>query len=259
MDLDKDYLRIEYLDKGRSLSSIAKDLGISAKLLYYYIKKFNLTGFKSKSTLTVDSSKFNFKDPVFCYYAGLVATDGYIDYKNNRVSVRVNNEGSYEVLTAIKKHFYFTGEVRTYHGNNDLTICSRDLISVLQSFNIEGSKNSRSFNVCQLLLLTEDCQRMFIRGVLDGDGNIHLHKSKYTGKYVGGSFRISMKSLEFIENIIYFINTKFQFNYGVTIQNHKYPKLEMHVSDSKTLYSWIYTNNLELKFLDKYNKYLLIG
>lgn len=261
---EKKYLVKEYIEKNRSESDIAKEWGIDPKLLHYYIKKNNLVGIKSRRKYTVDEGKLSMTDPVFCYYAGLIATDGYIDHKNHRVSLRVKNKGSKEVLQALADYFSFTGSVKMYKGCYDLTITSDVLISKLGSLRVkdtEQGKKTYTLKFPAILPSSEDCQRMFVRGILDGDGNIHIYTSSYTNKVCGGQFRIVTASHDFIAGLTRYINRKFGFEYKVSIAKLKgieYPKLEMKVEDSKTFYKWLYKNFEEFRFSDKYNKYMLI-
>lgn len=60
-----------------------------------------------------------------------IAKEWGIDHKNHRVSLRVKNKGSKEVLQALADYFSFTGSVKMYKGCYDLTITSDVLISKL--------------------------------------------------------------------------------------------------------------------------------
>lgn len=254
----KDYLYQEYIVKNRTESDIAKEWNIDAKLLHYYIKRNGFTGIKSRRKYTVNEKLFNLSNPIFCYYAGLIATDGYIDIKNHRVSLRVKNLGSDVVFENLKNAFQFTGEVKAYRGCNDLTITSDILISKLKLFGITSERKTYTLLFPKLFIKNEDCQRMFFRGLLDGDGNIHSNISSYTGKVVGGEFRIATASESFIDGVIRFLNKKFSFNYSVSYAHTKsgvYPKLEMHVQDSRIFYDWVYEGFEEFRFQDKFNKY----
>lgn len=259
----KEYLQREYIEKGRTQSDIAREWDVCPKLLHYYIKKFNLTGIKSKRKYTSNEGKYIITDPVFNYYAGLIATDGYIDLKNNRVSLRLKNEGSYEVLSNLKDYFEFSGEIKEYKGSNDLTITSDKLIQALSSLNIKGEAKTYNLKFPKIFSSDEDCQRMYIRGVLDGDGNINVKKSKYTDKYVGGQFRVVTSSEDFIVGLINYLNRKFKFNERLTyckVKDVRYPKLEMKVGSSKIMYDWVYENYPNFRLKDKYDRYRkLIG
>lgn len=111
-------------------------------------------------------------------------------------------------------------------------------------------------------MIGEDCERMFLRGVLDGDGNIHIKHSP-TNKCVGGQFRVVKGSVKFIEGLVDFINYKFETDYNVSVakvNGVQYPKLEMHVADSLKFYNWVYRGFESFRFKDKYSKYKqLIG
>ena len=255
---NKEYLYNEYIRKNRTEQSIADECGISVKLLHYYIQKFSLTHIKSRRKYTLNESKFTLLDPVFCYYAGLVITDGYIDYKNHRVSLRLKNDGSFEMLSALKQYFEFSGEIKQYGGCFDLTMTSDVLLTKMSMFGAKEPNKTYTLRFPKLLSKNEDCKRMFLRGILDGDGNIHTHKSKYTGKIVGGQFRIVTASEAFIAGLVRFINKQFNFNYTVgkaIVKDVVYPKLEMRTADSLTMYDWIYNGFDNFRLRDKYLKY----
>ena len=118
---------------------------------------------------------------------------------------------------------------------------------------IYGKKLERSFDIDWLLNADEDCQRMFLRGVSDGDGSIRKIK---------GNFRIAMTSESFITNLIRFVNEKFCVHYIMTYSSNsrhgKYPKLELRKVDSKNFLDFIYCDFDEYRFLDKYSRYLTI-
>lgn len=73
---DKEYLYQQYIVCGRTQEDIAKEFNMNPKLLNYYIQKCNF-GKKSKIKYSLNEDKIKITDPIFCYYAGLVATDGY--------------------------------------------------------------------------------------------------------------------------------------------------------------------------------------
>lgn len=250
MDFDVEYLKRRYLEQGKSIQHLADEFGISSKLMYYYLHKYGLAVKGTTSTTKVDDSKFNFLDPLFCYYAGLVITDGYLDEKNNRVSLRVCNDGSYEVLKRLRRHFKASSNVRVYGSSNDLTIHSRTLLEVLSQAGISGPKNTRLFFVPFIENLPEQNQRMFFRGILDGDGNIHNSR-----------FRIAMKSKGMIEAIVDFVNhllgSKYSMSYGTNSSKMLYPKLEMRKGDSLEFLDWLYIGYKYYRFEDKFQVFLL--
>lgn len=253
---DENYLREEFVNKRRTAKDIAEELEVNDSRIEYYLGKFNLYSIRSRIKYTYNTKKFNLKDPVFNYYAGLIATDGYIDLINNRVSIRLKNEGAEQLLNNLKDYFEYSGKVRLYNGNYDLTITSRELITELEQLNVIGYKKTykllfpRKFH-------NDTCQRMYLRGVLDGDGNI---KSP-NGNRRGGQFRVVTASHDYIQGIINSINSKFNLNYKISIAKIKeveYPKLEMKIHDSLNFYDWIYKDFDNFRLSSKYTKYLQV-
>ena len=118
---------------------------------------------------------------------------------------------------------------------------------------IFGDKNNRSFSIDWYFSSNEEHKRMFLRGVLDGDGNI---------KRKCGEFRIAMKSKSFIENLLVIFNTglsdSYSLKYGTNSSKSKYPLIELHVADSVALYGFVYRGYERFRFTDKYNKFLNI-
>jgi hypothetical protein len=251
---DANYLREEFVNKRRTAKEIAFQLNVNDSSIEYYLGKYKLYNIRGRLKNTYNPSKFNPSDPVFNYYAGLVATDGYIDLINNRVSIRIKNEGAEQLLNALKKYFEYSGDVRVYKGNYDLTITSKELITELEYLNVIGYKKTYKLQFPRKFL-GEECQKMFLRGVLDGDGNIKSSSSSHKG----GQFRIVTASKDFIQGLINSINEQFNLNYVITIAKIKgveYPKLEMRRYDSLKFYDWIYKGFDEFKLTDKHNKYL---
>lgn len=127
---DKQYLYEQFIVQRKSVKDIAKECNISASSIEKYLSKFNLKRGNIKYTL--DETTIDISNPVFCYFAGLMITDGYFDKKVDRVSIRVRNTGSYNVLNAIKDNFNFTGNVKVYNEvDNDLIITSKRLLKHL--------------------------------------------------------------------------------------------------------------------------------
>ena len=103
----------------------------------------------------------------------------------------------------------------------------------------------------------EDCARMFLRGVLDGDGNVHLIKSRSKsnfGNTVGCTFRAVKGSLDFIQGVIDLINTHLPTACSLswaTVRGVKYPKLEMTKGDSALFFDWVYRGFVDFKRMGK--------
>lgn len=258
MIMTKEYLYQEYIVKGRSQSEIAKDFGCTPKNINYYVRKYKLKGIKSRIKFSVNEAKISVENPIFCYLAGLVATDGHIDYPNNRITIRVNNEGSDKVLQNLLDYFECKLKVAKYKTGYEIRITSKHLINELAKLNVKGKRKTYdlSFPTC---FHSTSCKQMYLRGILDGDGNIHVTVSKYTKRYIGGQFRLVTYSEDFIIGFIECVNNTLNLNCKLSytsINNGSYPKIEMRTEESKTFYRYIYEGYPKFRFPDKYTKYL---
>lgn len=251
--ITKEYLYENYIVLDKSMASIAKELGITESKVWYWVHKYELD-YKSTDIDKVFQLKhIDNSDPIFCYFAGLLATDGYFDYKNSRVSLRVNNEGSKEVFEAIREYIDYIRPIRSYGKGNrllyDITIPNKCIFSELAKMGISGLKDTRTFNLDWFNQASRECQLMFLRGVHDGDGNFH-----------NKAFRLSMKSESFVVNLIKAINNILDSNYVLRYTSNssknKYPNVTLHVDDTNRLFKLIYDGFEEFKFSDKYNKFL---
>ena len=258
MELTKEYLYDNYIVKDKSERQIAEELNIGEGKVDYWVRKLKLNFKKASPDKVFNLKHIDDSDPIFCYFAGLMATDGYLDYKNKRISLRVNNEGSKEVFEALRAHFEFIRPVNRYikpkskRPMYDLTIPNSCIFKELESMGIFGKKDYRAFSLDWYTSASKSCKQMFLRGVLDGDGNIHKK---------GGNFRIAMKSEEFIKNLLVIFNNLLDDTYVMKYQansttDFKYPAIWLHKYDSIKFYNFIYQGFEQYRFIDKYNKYI---
>ena len=254
MELTKEYLYENYIVKNKSQAQIARELNVTEAKIDYWTKKFGLQYKKSDRDKAFNLKHIDKSDPIFCYFAGLLATDGYFDYKNSRVSLRVNNEGSKEVFEAIREYIEYIRPVRCYDNGRlrllyDITIPNKCIFNELLKMGISGPKDTRTFSLDWFNQASRECQLMFLRGVHDGDGSIH-----------NKVFRISMKSELFIQNLRCVINKLCSSAYEIKTQSNQthreYPLLQLRRGDTITFLDFIYTGHDRFRFKDKYNKYL---
>lgn len=240
---DKDFLYEEFIVKRNTVKSIADKCNVSKSTIENYLKRYSLKRGNIKNTL--NESKIDVTNPIFNYYIGLIITDGYLDKKVKRVSIRCKNEGSFEVFTKLKEYFEYTGCVNTYNGSNDLTITSHKLIEVLNSIGV--SSKGKVYNRFPKSFYNEECSKMFFRGILDGDGNIH-----------NKVFRITLSNKIFLDDMANYLNNILGIHTEVK-KDRTYWKIEMRVSDSNVFLNWLYSGYKYFMFLDKYKKFLNLG
>lgn len=254
MELTQEYLYENYIVQDKSISTIAKEIGCTEGKVGYWLKQYFLTFKRTDPDAVFNLQHIDNTDPIFCYYAGLIATDGYLDYKNKRISLRVSNLGSKEVFEAIRNYFKFVRPVREYynkthkHTSYDITIPNKCIFDELKKMGIYGDKNNRSFSLEWFNQASDSCKKMFLRGILDGDGNFH-----------GGAFRLSMLSLDFVKNLICVFNQystdTYSLKYTSNSSGKQYPNVTLHKKDTKKIFEWVYTGYEQYKFSDKYEAY----
>jgi hypothetical protein len=258
----KNYLHEEYTIKRRSQNDIAIEQNLPLSLIEYLIKKVNLNYSRSIIKYTVNENKFDEKDPIFMYYVGLIATDGYINYTNNRVCLRLKDTDSRIVLQNLINHFEYQGDLFKYGTNIEFRVTSKLLIEKLILLGIP--KINKTFCLTTPNdFYSDNCLRMYLRGVHDGDGNTKRKLSKKDkSKWIGGSWRILTGSHSFIENLSKILNNKFGLNIVKTINSKKngkeYPEIVTKQSEGKLILSWLYEGFEEFRLEDKYQKYLSI-
>lgn len=230
---DKNYLKKQFIENRKTVKSIAEECNVSVSTIETYLKRYNLKRGNIKHTIDCDS--VDLTSPIFNYYVGLIATDGYLDKKVPRVSIRCKNLGCDKVFTSLKNYFSFTGDVREYKGSYDLTITSRWLIKALCSMGV--SIKGKVHNTFPRDFYDEDCARMYIRGILDGDGNIKLT----------GEFRITLTNRCFLESMSNYLNNTLGVN-TIVKPDRKYWKIEMRRLDSKIFLDWFIKVMMNLDF-----------
>lgn len=259
--MTKDELYNLYIEQGLSQSQIGELYNTSSKNINAYVRKYNLKGLKPRVKYPINEDKCDITNPIFCYFAGLTATDGHLNECNNRVVISVKNEGSEITLQNILNYFECKAPISNYSNRgNEIRITSEKLLRTLACIGVQGTRKTYDLQFPNHFY-NIDCLRMYLRGVLDGDGSIKIKKSKYTNKYVGGQFRLVTASQEFIQGVINCVNKYLNLNCKLSIakiRGKEYPKLEMTVEDSLKFYDFIYKGFEEFRFKDKYDKYLLL-
>lgn len=254
--LDYNFLKTEYLEKRKSISMIARDLGCLDSKVYYYLNKYGLDRKGTHSNAMIDETRFSFENPLFYYFMGLSLTDGHLDYKNQRVTISVKNPGAERVFTLLLCDFKSSVKVAYYGINHDkvsMCIHSKALLPKFAEAGISGHKIQRTFNRSLDTDLSTECFRMFLRGIFDGDGSIHKD---------GGDVRMGCSSMGLISNLVYYANRYLHDNYSVTMgsNQHKkfaYPSIRLRKKDSETFLNWLYIGFPDIRFDDKYARYAL--
>ena len=144
----------EYIVQNKTTVQLAEEWQLPKSTVYNITKKLGLVGTKLADKVTYcNENKFSVNDEIFCYLAGLISADGYIDERNHRVTLRMNIDAK-EILEKLHDYFEVSNPVVPYSGTGgytqgytmyDLTISSKKLLDELRKLNIYGRKK-RSFS-----------------------------------------------------------------------------------------------------------------
>jgi len=206
----------------------------------------------------INNSKLDISNPIYCYFIGIVSTDGYIDNKNSRICIRMRNKDTERVFNLLKDYLEYTGPIFTYKQvDKELRISSLELIENLTQLGLNVEKHKIPF----LKFKSELCTKMYIRGLHDGDGNIKRSYKKE--KWVGGEFRYTNNNLNFQTSFynwfkIKYPNLKTLNLKEVPRKSGIFYELSTGVQEGKIFASWFYSGKEEYKLNCKYNKYLSI-
>lgn len=240
------YLYNQWVVLKKSQSQIAKENNVSTSTIEYWIKKNKLIHIRSKSKYEHSSYKYNLFNPVFCHFLGFISADGYIRPELNRVEITIMEKDK-SILELYNNYFQLNYNIKTYSIKNKtskkvvLHITSKQLITILTSLGINIKQ--KTFNLKFPTLPSLESYRYFIRGVIDGDGNIRKR-----------GFRIVTASKIFMEGLVNFINQNFSTNYKLTFQKNIYPKLEIGSFKGNEIIKWIYYKNEHIALKRKLNK-----
>ena len=266
--LNRDFLYEQFIVNCKTARQIAEEFngeeGIKVMHVEYYIDKYKIkrsdVNNGKRFKYPINESKIDKTSPIFCYFAGLVATDGYCDEKNSRVQLQITNEGSKEVFERIAEYFETKSPVKVRHNRrdkatgrkprNELFLYSEVLLDYLEKeFNIPKGANTFTVGVPKEFH-SEDCKRMYLRGVLDGDGNISH-----------GQFRMAKGSSTFIDGFIEIVKdivnpNEIHRQISSNGKGGKYPEVRIQKDSTSCLLRYIYRGYEEFEFRDKYSQYL---
>ena len=237
---DKDYLYKEFIINHRMVKDIAQECGVSIGSIEQYLKRYGIKRGNIKYRL--NEAKLDTTNPIFMYYCGLISTEGYMDKAVNRVSLRCSNLGCDRVFEKIKEYLEWEGSITKYRKCYDITPTSTKLKEILISVGV--SPLGKIHNEFPKEFYSQDCARMFFRGLLDGDGNVREK----------GVFRIIISNKEYLEKFSEYVNKTLGTSTEVK-PDRKYWKIEMRQHDSKVFLDWVYQGFEDFRFQDKYSVY----
>lgn len=255
---NKEFVVEQFSIDGNTYQKLANDWGMPVSTVYNIIKYHGLIGTRKEAILTkCNEDKFNINDPIFMYYAGLVAADGYMDGAHHRVVVRMA-ESVRDVLNILSQYFEVSSGVREYTAKSgystgsklvDLTISSKKLLDILNTLNISGRKSDGNNRFPDMNNLSEDAQRMFIRGLWDADGTVYTNRMS-----------IFIPSEHTTVSIYKYITAKFGNDIRMTerIKDCTVIGYDMSINNGQNILDWMYVGyplvRIESKYIRQFNR-----
>lgn len=248
---------IELYKQGYSCNEIGKELGFSHEKARYILKRNDIfTPIYKKSIINItflltDSEERN-------YFIGLLLSDGHIDFKVNRISIKLKSSdkdvleklseviGKNITITSSKKRksWIIKNNKKTKFESSEtsmLRFSSKDFVNYLADIGITENKTY----TLQIPNEFEKCKH-FWRGMIDGDGCIY-YRNNILQLSIVGTKNVCEKFKSFC---MFFVNTKAK----IYKQGNVYT---FRITSSKALkILYILYNGSIIHLYRKYNKYI---
>lgn len=253
-----EFVKNEYLGLGKTNAQLAEEWDLPSSTVYNILKYHGLIGTKLAEKITTSNEElFDIHNPIFCYMAGLISADGYIDEKYHRVCLRMNVDAR-EILERLRLYFRVSNPVAEYttmtgfNGKDrnepmyDLTISSKKLLDELGKLNIHGRKKDLLVRFPDMSMLSDECQEMYMRGLWDGDG---------TSRTTCTATDILEESELMIDAISNFLLNKLNIHCRY-VPVRTYHSIRLSCKDGVVFYNWLYRHNLDCCIKYKYINYI---
>lgn len=237
---------LEKLSRTNSDEDIAKMFKVHRRTIGFHRKKYNIPStcpLKGNRLYPIDHNFFNIIDSEEKAYAlGFIASDGYIDTKGKVLSIAIQQRDKY-ILERIRTMLGSTAPIllkkSSQLGKGDLQViylCSKIMVKDLSTFGITPAKSKYvSYPKIEPIF-----DRHYIRGIIDGDGNINSRNFSITS---------NSKMLDGINEAI-FKHTGHKLS---STPCNGYPRLIGYKRNKKVL-NWIYENS-SIHLTRKYNTF----
>lgn len=240
--------------EGKSISEIARQLGVNRKTLSKYLKNTFKLKIRQDGKKSVDDYYFNNIDTAEkAYWLGFLYADGCVS-KNNKIEFGLQDADKDNV-------FYFKNAIKSAHAiskkivfNNDkkfvnwrISFTSKIMASDLKR---NGCIPQKTYSIQFPTDLSQELMYHFIRGYTDGDGCICVSDNKLFVTYTSAS-------LSFLEKFQYFLYKENITSYIYKVTNKDNWRLDVTALNAKKLCQLIYNNSsYKTRLKRKYDKYI---
>lgn len=195
-----------YQDSNMTGTTVASIMNISIWKVYKILKdngiekKYNKKGKQSWNRKSVNHNVFKEINQYSAYWIGFLMADGSILYPKDRPTPELSLQLSLKDKNHVKKFKDFlNAENKIVKSKNrascKITIASQEIVETLKKYGIKPNKTFTA-KVNKL-----ENNQHFWRGVVDGDGSIHIGQDKYPRLDLYGSEKLLSQFAEYIRKI----------------------------------------------------------
>lgn len=176
---------INLVDKGKTVSEIAKQLSRSTSSVSSVVKRFNLIPKKAYKNTVKDSFFDKIDSEEKAYLLGFFIADGCINKTTTRSKGRFGinqSEDDKEIVEAYKKHLQIPSKIQIVENQSGVKYrkpqwrirwTSVHMMKTMENiYNIHSHKTTDTEFEFPINLIPKDLQGHFVRGFIDGDGYV---------------------------------------------------------------------------------------
>lgn len=244
-------LFIRELSIGKSLREIADNYNIKYKTLCANASRWGILQ-ENRFKYTINTEKLlNPLDPVTNYLAGLIATDGYLHPKHERIDINLVGSSERDLLTDLMRYYGSDIPVKKLKyafntkGRYGIGITARGVREFFSdNFNIPI--RNKTYDLGFPSFSNESLAKMFLRGCFDGDGSINSNSGRLMILTASETFISGLRDL-----IVRYLGIPIAVNHS-----REYPALYYNVNNALKILEWLYDCKPDIRLKRKYQIYL---
>jgi DNA-binding CsgD family transcriptional regulator len=234
-------------------SQIKEYLKISFPTVDVVCNKYGITPSRDQRKYKPNDNYFKTWSIEMAYFLGLIAADGHVSHKKNLLMINLKQTDR-QIIENLKNALEYDGPIYTINKKDGqpqscLTVSSKEIAKDLNDLGLSGNK---TYDFDWVVGMPEKYVSHFIRGLLDGDGNIYINQNKQNfSSSIVGTYKLTQNIKDHFEKFTNKTCGHLQAKGAVQnlVFNGRYNAL--------AFLNWIYTDSTQSTRLSrKYELYL---
>ncbi len=234
-------------------SQIKEYLKISFPTVDVVCNKYGITPSRDQRKYKPNDNYFKTWSIEMAYFLGLIAADGHVSHKKNLLMINLK-QADRQIIENLKNALEYDGPIYTINKKDGqpqscLTVSSKEIAKDLNDLGLSGNK---TYDFDWIVGMPEEYVSHFIRGLLDGDGNIYINQNKqHFSSSIVGTYKLTQNIKDHFEKFTNKTCGHLQAKGAVQnlVFNGRYNAL--------AFLNWIYTDSTQSTRLSrKYELYL---